>query len=209
MVCTDFRLGAVGYQTSVPSGISWTNPSRITNETAGQFASISSSGFSANDFNVHLQKNLVIVGSNLAKTDNYPSSFETAEYGSSDNLWGTTWTPADINSANFGVAMRPSLFLAFGNFLRARDFGFQIPDEATITGIRVEINRRRVPNQFPEPLGSQIHVNWIKVSVCYTLPDDPLRPLSQSRQSIATSTIRSSTRVLVVVSQVVSPSANN
>jgi hypothetical protein len=26
-------------------------------------------------------------------------------YGSSTDLWGTTWTPADINAAGFGAAL--------------------------------------------------------------------------------------------------------
>jgi len=31
--------------------------------------------------------------------------FSTTTYGSSTDLWGTTWTPADINDPNFGVAL--------------------------------------------------------------------------------------------------------
>ena len=32
-------------------------------------------------------------------------NFSTTTYGSTTDLWGTTWTPADINDPNFGVAL--------------------------------------------------------------------------------------------------------
>ncbi len=48
----------------------------------------------------------VLVGNNYASliawTKNY---FSTAIYGSLNDLWGTTWTPAEINDPRFGVAM--------------------------------------------------------------------------------------------------------
>ena len=30
-------------------------------------------------------------------------------YGDSSSLWGTTWTPAEINSGNFGLVVRPDV----------------------------------------------------------------------------------------------------
>jgi VCBS repeat-containing protein len=55
---------------------------------------------------VSLVKNNVVTGSNKAVTGtNWPTTDTTATYGSSSDLWGTTWTPADINNANFGVVL--------------------------------------------------------------------------------------------------------
>lgn len=37
-------------------------------------------------------------------TANWPTSFTYASYGGSSDLWGETWTPADINNSGFGAA---------------------------------------------------------------------------------------------------------
>lgn len=50
------------------------------------------------------------VGSDRASSTYYPTTDTIATYGSSVDLWGTTWTPAEINSANFGL-----LFAAVNN----------------------------------------------------------------------------------------------
>jgi len=58
---------------------------------------------SIQDNSIRLVKAGTIVGSNLATTTNWPTSFGSATYGSSSNLWGTTWTAADLNASNFGI----------------------------------------------------------------------------------------------------------
>ena len=56
------------------------------------------------DHVVSLVKGGVITGDNKAVTGtNWPTTEGAATYGSVSDLWGTSWTPADINSANFGV----------------------------------------------------------------------------------------------------------
>jgi len=58
------------------------------------------------DNEVRLLKAGVISGTNKANTtDDWPTSEGIATYGGVSDLWGTTWTPADINHANFGVAL--------------------------------------------------------------------------------------------------------
>lgn len=54
---------------------------------------------------VRLVKNGTIVGSNFAQSGLYPTSLTSITYGSPTNLWGTTWTAADINNANFGAVL--------------------------------------------------------------------------------------------------------
>jgi hypothetical protein len=56
---------------------------------------------------VSLVKGGTITGDNKAATGvNWPTgSLGTATYGSSSDLWGTTWTAADINATNFGVVL--------------------------------------------------------------------------------------------------------
>lgn len=54
---------------------------------------------------VYLTKNgTVAVGSNKAKFfPAYPTTDTYTTYGTSSDLWGTTWTAEEINSANFGL----------------------------------------------------------------------------------------------------------
>jgi hypothetical protein len=58
------------------------------------------------DNEVKLVKNGTIVGNNLANSGvdwNSTDAYQT--YGASNNLWGTTLTPADVNASNFGVVI--------------------------------------------------------------------------------------------------------
>ncbi len=55
---------------------------------------------------VRLVKDGVIIGDNKAATDtDWPTVFMTARYGGVSDLWGVTWSAADINSPNFGVVL--------------------------------------------------------------------------------------------------------
>lgn len=61
------------------------------------------------DYSVELIKGGVISGNNYADTVTlWPANSQDAyaTYGGSSDLWGLTWTPADINSSNFGVAIQ-------------------------------------------------------------------------------------------------------
>ncbi|MFI5203935.1 MAG: T9SS type A sorting domain-containing protein [Flavobacteriales bacterium] len=42
-------------------------------------------------------------GQNKASSTPWPVGSTTVTYGSSSDLWGTTWTPAEINDTSFGV----------------------------------------------------------------------------------------------------------
>ena len=58
------------------------------------------------DNEVYLLKAGAPVGSNEASGTNYDDYDETQYYGDDDELWGTTWTAAEINAANFGLRFR-------------------------------------------------------------------------------------------------------
>ena len=68
-------------------------------------SSSTGSGFSIRDSSVRLIKGGTITGDNKAIAADWPNSMAAANYGSTSDLWGTTWTPAEINAANFGVAL--------------------------------------------------------------------------------------------------------
>lgn len=55
--------------------------------------------------NVRLLKAGVAAGTDKSTGATLPTTSATASYGSAADLWGTTWTPTDINNANFGAAV--------------------------------------------------------------------------------------------------------
>jgi hypothetical protein len=62
-------------------------------------------GGGASDNSIKLLKAGAAVGTSLAAGSVPGTAAATASYGGSSNLWGTTWTPTDINNANFGAAI--------------------------------------------------------------------------------------------------------
>jgi len=72
-------------------------------------------GLSINDSSLQLVKNGTIFGSNYATATDWPTTMDVANYGGATDLWGTTWTPADINSIDFGVALSVLNESAFSN----------------------------------------------------------------------------------------------
>jgi len=68
-------------------------------------SSSNSGNNSVDDSDLYLLKGGAIVGSDHASGSDWPTSMQTANYGSTSDLWGTTWTPAEINADNFGVAL--------------------------------------------------------------------------------------------------------
>ncbi len=58
------------------------------------------------DNSIMIVKGGSVTGTNHANTTaNWPTTDTSAVYGSTTDLWGATWSPADINASNFGVAL--------------------------------------------------------------------------------------------------------
>ncbi|RXK62281.1 hypothetical protein ESA94_04525 [Lacibacter luteus] len=77
-------------------------------------------GTSVKDQTVQLLKAGSLVGTNKAKTSSWSGSEAVVTYGSNTDLWGTTWTSAEVNSADFGVALAIQINSgAAGAFLNA------------------------------------------------------------------------------------------
>jgi hypothetical protein len=96
---------------------------------------------------------LIIKGGTVSSTSNnransnaWPNSLAYTTYGSSSDQWGESWTPAQINSSDFGVAISAygsgydSILTSY--YLKATNFGFSIPTDATVNGITVEIKKK-------------------------------------------------------------------
>lgn len=58
------------------------------------------------DLGVQLTKDgAAFIGNNYANGTNWPTTEAYISYGGSTDLWGATWTPAEINAATFGVGI--------------------------------------------------------------------------------------------------------
>jgi Tfp pilus assembly protein PilX len=64
------------------------------------------SGSSIDDDDVYLLKAGAAAGSDHASSTDWPTSDGTRTYGDSEDLWGTTWTAAQVNAANFGFRIQ-------------------------------------------------------------------------------------------------------
>jgi hypothetical protein len=64
-----------------------------------------SGGDSVNDSEVRLIKGGSEVAANKATGTDWGTTDTYASYGGSTDLWGTTWTPNDINASNFGAML--------------------------------------------------------------------------------------------------------
>lgn len=61
---------------------------------------------SVKDIDVRVMKNGILTGINEAHTSTeWPLSDGNATYGTNSDLWGSSWSPADINSNNFGFSI--------------------------------------------------------------------------------------------------------
>lgn len=65
-------------------------------------------GTTATDLTVKLVQGGTIVGDNKGANTDRSATEGTYTYGSPTDLWGTTWTPAQVNAATFGVVVQAS-----------------------------------------------------------------------------------------------------
>jgi hypothetical protein len=136
------------------------------------------------DNTVKLVKAGTPVGTDHSSGSAWPFTLTYNTYGSSSDLWGTSWTPADINNALFGFSISvfnnslttakapgvdfiritvsytiPSGGTAVSDLLQGTNFGFAIPATNSVTGILVEIKGLQPAGN---PSGSQLIVNLLK-----------------------------------------------
>ncbi len=93
-------INATNYGFSVPAGATIDGIAVEVNRNS----SSNNLGFGVNDSSVRLIKGGSISGNNNAVPGTWGTSMSTVTYGGVSDKWGNTWTPADINASNFGVA---------------------------------------------------------------------------------------------------------
>lgn len=142
----------------------WTNPSNITLND-GSYATVGNASLSAvYDNRVSLVKSNGTIGTvNKAYSTFWPTSDTVAVYGGPTDLWGESWSPADINDADFGAVLSVIAGEDTSNYLKGTNYGFSIPVTATIRGIELSINRKRTIVGF----GVTAYVDSFTISVFY------------------------------------------
>jgi hypothetical protein len=93
---TGATLQATGFGFSIPS-------TAIIKGITVSVVRKASTSFTLQDSSVYLLKSGSQTGTNHAVSGTWSTSNTTKDYGSTSDLWGTTWTAANINASNFGV----------------------------------------------------------------------------------------------------------
>lgn len=102
---TDYLRGT-GYGFSIPAGATINGIQVVINRNGTQSFSVG-----VMDNAVYLVKDvsgspvIQTSGNNKATTSTWPTSFGISTYGSASDLWNLSWSPQEINSPNFGVAL--------------------------------------------------------------------------------------------------------
>lgn len=99
-------LQATDFDFAIPSGATIDG---IIVEVEGK----SSDGLGGDD-DARLMAGSGIVGSDQGPGAGFPTSDTYATYGSSSNLWGTTWSDTDINATTFGFSLSVRKLSGFG-----------------------------------------------------------------------------------------------
>ena len=106
-----------------------------------------------------------LVGTNLGP-GLYTETETTISLGGATNLWGTTWTPAEINASTFGFVIDASSSKwseQMAGPLVVSGFSFSIPTNATINGIAVGVEQYAPDYDY-------VYIDHISITVYYTGP---------------------------------------
>jgi hypothetical protein len=96
-----------------------------------------------------------VIGSSDRSNSTPWTTWATRTYGSSTDLWGTTWTASDINASNFGVAISaksiytPGTFSAYIDHIQLTVYYTEFPDAAIFASRQLELRHDGVERQDP------------------------------------------------------------
>lgn len=158
-----------GTNDSSAGTLAWSDPGNILSSN-NSYASIQFTEADIYDYRISLVKDGTITSTNLSNNDNWSNDNTDAyfSYGNATNLWGDTWTPEDINDADFGAVLQvydSSEGGQYSQYLKATNFGFSIPAGASINGITVGIERKQL---IEDDVPSDIQVDHIRITVYYS-----------------------------------------
>lgn len=151
----------------------WTDESNAA-ASDDAYAATALTGTATKDNSVRLVVGGSVTGDDKASGSFWPGSDPDSyvSYGSSSDDWSASLTPTNVNASDFGVAV--SCKSAFSGpsvsyYLKATNFGFSIPAEATINGVVFELERWTAGGSGRDP-----RIDHMRLTVYYTVPDTSL-----------------------------------
>ncbi|MFB3390248.1 beta strand repeat-containing protein, partial [Flavobacterium sp. LAR06] len=101
-----------------------------------RFSSVNNSDIYVVDNVVSLIKAGTITGDNKSTLANWSTNSTTVvDYGGAGDLWSGSWTPADINDENFGIALSSNITRTSSNDITASVDYMQITVNYTVDGV--------------------------------------------------------------------------
>jgi hypothetical protein len=107
------------------------------------------------DNGLQIMKGGILTGPNKSQYGvDWPSTDTYVSYGSATDLWGTTWTPADINASNFGVSLASISYVCGATITTRIDHVRMTVYYSTATGISGKAEGNGKIIAFPNPVVS-------------------------------------------------------
>ena len=135
--CTNYTFSIPADATVVGVGVDITRRSSLSSTIS--------------DHTIQLIKAGTRTGDNNAAAFTWGTTFSDAPYGADDDMWGTTWTPAQINASNFGVAIRVSAATSDTAFVDAVKVTVYYQEAAVVESdedLQARGKARLIPFQF-------------------------------------------------------------
>ena len=183
-ITTDWKSPQTTGQNTSQGNINWENADNIKVEDGVFSVADNHSGNHAKDVAARIIKGDGTIGSSDFSNPNWwDGVLQYALY--EGGLWGETLTPAVVNSANFGFALRIGGGYVSTYFLLAKNFGFAIPTDATIVSVTVKVKRKDA--QGAGPGGTTLaYVDHVALQIVYSTPEPPLEYNTLPRKDFRT-----------------------
>lgn len=117
------------------------------------------------DNGLQIMKGGVLTGPNKSQYGvDWPLTDTYVSYGGSTDLWGTTWTPADINASDFGVSLASISYICGATITTSIDHVRMTVYYSTTTGISHKTEMYGSLNVFPNPVVSGSKITFSSIA---------------------------------------------
>jgi hypothetical protein len=117
------------------------------------------------DNGLQIMKSGVLVGPNKSQYGvDWPLTDTYVSYGTPTDLWGTTWTPAEINASDFGVSLASISYICGSTITTYIDHVKITVYYSTATGISEKAISAGQISVFPNPADEESTISFSNVS---------------------------------------------
>lgn len=117
------------------------------------------------DNGLQIMKGGVLTGPNKSQYGvDWPLTDTYVSYGGSTDLWGTTWTPADISASDFGVSLASISYICGATITTSIDHVRMTVYYSTATGVSHKTEMYGSLNVFPNPIISAGKVTFSRIA---------------------------------------------